>query len=921
MQEGKKEVTVFIVPYSHWDVDFWKTFDEYKITASNIIIDAIDLITKKPDFRFTINQAIFIKYFWENYPDYQSKLQRYVQEGRIEIAGGKWVQPDLNLICGEALVRDILLGNEWIKSTFGVESKVAWEIDVFGHPGSTPHLLSQAGYKYYVFTRLELNEYSLGAMGAEVPGLVANMFHLKKPIFEELHYKKDLPQVVNFWWQNAGDKLLTHWIKTHYHSGFLECIEEDLKPAFQRIQKAIEAMAPYSPTPNIMLLCGGDFIYPQKDFFFLPEVVKAWNEKLFVSTGYKLTIATPKDFFYAVEEALKLHPELLPTYELEFNPVLGSASWINRPEFKQANARLEAELFANEKLGVFSAFLGKPYPKKELQEAWQLVATNHHHDNITGTIPKEVAKSAFKHYEKADKILKHSTEKLLTNLSSRINTKPPSELAGTKPLLVFNSLPWERDDLVEIDIPLAEPFTSLRIFNPVGKELPCQLLGIRRNLAGKRVAKIIFIAKNIPSLGYSVFYARPATTTTDTNTAISVNSNGMENVYYRLSVDPKCGGSLISIYDKELDWELINRTGKRSYSTESTQEPVITAPMKVSEIGILGNDLIISEDIDSYLGTWLSFRDYHPHYTTYIKAISNESPAIRISILEKGPVRAILRIEQKLLNTTYFRDIILYAALKRIDFATRIIEYKETLSSLVEIGFPFNLPGGVPYYETPYGIIPRPEKRYNAPAHTYATLTDGKKNITLANSGVPCYHISEGLIGLGLLKQQSLHPSLKEMGWPGWIYEYGKEFSFYYSLSSCKGNWESSFPRHHAYEFNNPLLSKLVTSHRGSLPKTSKLLWTDNKNIYISALKFAEGGDEIVFRAFNPTGGKVTGKLYFNPELVSPDLAWSEANLREKRLKDYGSGNTLEIDLPAFGIVTFLSQGKVGSTRDLGKNF
>jgi len=902
--------TVFMVPYSHWDVDFWKTLDEYKVTVSNIIIDAIDLIAEKPNFRFTINQAIFIKHFWENYPDYQDKLRCYVQEGKIEIVGGKWVQPDLNLICGEALVRNLLLGNEWIKKTFEVESEVAWEIDVFGHPGSIPHFLSQSGYKYYVFARLELNEYSLSAMSPEVPELVTSIFHLKKPIFEELHYKKDLPRVVNFWWQNAGDRLLTHWMKTHYNSGFLKCIEENLELAFKRIQKAIGAMAPYSPTPNIMLLCGDDFCYPQKDFFFLPEVVKAWNEELFPSTGYKLVIATPRDFFHAVEDALKLHPELLPTYELEFNPALGSSAWINRPEFKQANAQLEAKLFANERLGVFSALLGKSYPKKELSAAWQLVATNHHHDNITGTIPEEVAKFVFRRYEEAGQILERSTERLLTELSARIDTKPLPELASAKALLVFNPLSWKRNDFVEIDIPLAEPFISVRIFDSAGRELQCQFLEITNNPFGKRVAKIVFIAENIPPLGYSIFYACPSTTTASYTPHISINSSGMENAYYRLSLDSKRGGSLISIYDKELDWELINQAGKRSYSTEATHEPVVTAPSKVSKIGVLGNDLIISEDLDSYLGIWVSFRDYHPHYTTYIRARSSERPATRVSILEEGPVRATLRVEQRLLNTTYFRDITLYASLKRVDFVTRIVEYKETLSSLVEVGFPFALPAGVPYYETPYGIIPRPDTRYNAPAHIYATLTDGKKGIALANRGVPCYHISEGSISLNLLKQQSTHPFLKEMGWPGWIYEYGKDFGFCYSLSSYEGNWESHFPRHHAYELNNPLLSILVPSHSGSLPKTLSMLWTDNRDIHISALKFAEGEDEIVVRAFNPTGGKVSGKLYFNPALMNTDLIWSKTDLREKRIGNCGSGNILEVDLPAFGIATFLSRGK-----------
>ena len=53
--------TVFIVPSSHWDVDFEETFDVYKDMASQNILSAMDVIRDEADFRFTIENVIFVK--------------------------------------------------------------------------------------------------------------------------------------------------------------------------------------------------------------------------------------------------------------------------------------------------------------------------------------------------------------------------------------------------------------------------------------------------------------------------------------------------------------------------------------------------------------------------------------------------------------------------------------------------------------------------------------------------------------------------------------------------------------------------------------------------------------------------------------------------------------------------------------------
>ena len=86
-----------------------------------------------PDFKFTASAAQAYVWMEEKYPAIFSEIEQRVKEGRWEIVGGMWVEPDLNMPDGESLVRQILYGKRYFKQKFGVDVNIGWNPDSFGY--------------------------------------------------------------------------------------------------------------------------------------------------------------------------------------------------------------------------------------------------------------------------------------------------------------------------------------------------------------------------------------------------------------------------------------------------------------------------------------------------------------------------------------------------------------------------------------------------------------------------------------------------------------------------------------------------------------------------------------------------------------------------------------------------------------------
>jgi alpha-mannosidase len=122
-----------------------------------------------------------------------------LNEGRWNIVGGWWVEPDVNIPSGESLVRQGLYGQLTLQRLLGHRATVAYNPDSFGHTGTLPQIIKLQGMENYIFMRPASHEKSLPA---------------------------DL-----FWWEGPdGTRVLTYRIQISYN---------DEGPVKNRIEKIL----------------------------------------------------------------------------------------------------------------------------------------------------------------------------------------------------------------------------------------------------------------------------------------------------------------------------------------------------------------------------------------------------------------------------------------------------------------------------------------------------------------------------------------------------------------------------------------------------------------------------------------------------------------------------------------------------------
>ena len=127
-----KQFTVRAVGNSHIDMAWLWPWTETVEVVRNTFQSVLDLMREYPDFKFTMSSARTYEWMQEKYPDMFEQIKQRVKEGRWEVIGGMWVEPDLNMPDGESLVRQILVGKRYFQKHFGADIKIGWNPDSFG---------------------------------------------------------------------------------------------------------------------------------------------------------------------------------------------------------------------------------------------------------------------------------------------------------------------------------------------------------------------------------------------------------------------------------------------------------------------------------------------------------------------------------------------------------------------------------------------------------------------------------------------------------------------------------------------------------------------------------------------------------------------------------------------------------------------
>src|SRR5579859_101440 len=118
---------------SHIDMAWLWPWTETVEVVRNTFRSALDLMREYPDFKFSVSAAQAYSWMEEKYPDLFKEIEERVREGRWEIVGGMWVEPDLNMPGGESLVRQLLTGKTYFHKKFGVNVNIGWNPDSFGY--------------------------------------------------------------------------------------------------------------------------------------------------------------------------------------------------------------------------------------------------------------------------------------------------------------------------------------------------------------------------------------------------------------------------------------------------------------------------------------------------------------------------------------------------------------------------------------------------------------------------------------------------------------------------------------------------------------------------------------------------------------------------------------------------------------------
>ncbi len=798
---------------------------------------ALQLMDEYPPYSYTQSAAAYSEWIVDKYPDEYKMIQDRVKQGRWELVGGMWVEPDLNMPDGESLVRQLLVGERYFKDKFGVNIRIGWNPDSFGYTWQLPQIYKKSGIDYFVTQKMAWNDTT------------------------------QLPLKL-FWWQSPdGSRVLTFFPHDYVNDIDPVKISADVARAKELNPGVPEMMHLYGigdhgggPTRS-MLDSGMHWTDPK---MVVPPMKWGVAQQFFSDVEGKLDTGHSPHWNYktlaAGDTKLPDPPAgktSLPVWNDELYFEYHRGVFTTQAEHKRHMREAEEQMLNAEKISALAWLDGAPYPAHALNEAWKKVLFNQFHDLAAGSGIGVIYQDASRDYDVVRWTTRDASMRAARRIGAEINTKA----APGVPVMVWNPLAWERTDLVEVDVQLREPSKNgVSVVDAKGSPLPMQVLSQN---AATNSYELLVEPKNVPSLGYEILHIVPEQR--DVPTDLKTDGLTLENEFLRVSVNPQ-SGCITSLFDKKSNFESIASGG-------------------------CGNQLVAFKDTPKDYDAWNIDADFEKVFTNLDKADS-------VELVDRGPLRATIRVSRSWQNSKFVQDISLYAGLDRVDVANDI-DWHET-HILLKAAFPLAASSGMATFEIPYGSIERPTTRNNkieqakfeVPAMRWADLGDGNHGFSLINNSKYGYDAKGNVLRLSLLRSPT---------WPDPNADRGRH-RFSYSLYPHASDWQHALTIRRGYEFNYRLQAMQVEAHDGQRPPEYSFVSVNNPNVVLTAVKKAEDADALVFRFYDWAGKSGDVRIGMPPGATSATIT----NLMEQPSGSAlsVSGDRVTVPVHPFEIVT-----------------
>uniref|UniRef100_A0A9L0K2H6 alpha-mannosidase n=1 Tax=Equus asinus TaxID=9793 RepID=A0A9L0K2H6_EQUAS len=624
-----------------------------------------------------------------HYPGLHAQLQEFTCRGQFVPVGGTWVEMDGNLPSGEAMVRQFLQGQNFFLQEFGKMCSEFWLPDTFGYSAQLPQIMRSCGIRHFLTQKLSWN--------------LVNSF----------------PHHTFFWEGLDGSRVLAHFPPGDSY-GMQGSVEEVLKTVTKNQDKGRTNHSAFlfgfgdgggGPTQTMV-----DRLKRLRNTDGLPRV----------------QLSSPGQLFSALES----DSGQLCTWVGELFLELHNGTYTTHAQIKKGNRECErilhdVELLSSLALARSAHFL---YPAAQLQDLWRLLLLNQFHDVVTGSCIQLVAEEAVCHYED---IRSHGNT-LLSAAAAALGAGEP----GPKGLLIVNTLPWKRTEVLALPRP-----------------------GGAHSLALVTVPSMGYAPAPAPTSLQPLLPQQPVFVVQETDGSVT-----LDNGIIRVRLDPT--GCLTSL--------VLVASGREAIAE-----------------GTVGNQFVLFDDVPLYWDAW-DVMDYHLETR---KPVLGQAGTLAVGT--EGGVRGsawfLLQISA---NSRLSQEVVLDVGCPYVRFHTEV--HWHEAHKFLKVEFPARVRSPQATYEVQFGHLQRPTHyntswdwaRFEVWAHRWMDLSEHGFGLALLNDSKYGASVRGSVLSLSLLRAPKAPDATADMG----------RHEFTYALMPHEGSFQDAGVIRAAYSVNFPLL-------------------------------------------------------------------------------------------------------------------
>jgi alpha-mannosidase len=823
--------TLHLTGNSHIDAAWLWPWTETVDVVKRTFSTALQLMYEYPQYTYTQSAAAYNEWMAQKYPEMNAEIKQRIQEGRWEVVGGMWVEPDLNMPDGESLVRQLLVGKRWYKQAYGVDVRIGWNPDSFGYTWQLPQIYKKSGVDYFVTQKMTWNDTN------------------------QLPFKL-------FWWESPdGSKVLAYFPHDYANDNLRQTrLVEDLVTARTRATGETEIMDLYGigdhgggPTRAILDegfhwtpggVSGHDTENPATATNTVhPKMEWGIAQPFFSSIEKQIADQSPVWDYASIAKGYTPPPAVagkvsIPTWKSELYFEYHRGVMTTQANHKRNMRESSIQVLNAEKWASLAWLDGRPYPAAELTEDWKKVLFNQFHDLAAGSGIGVIYKDAQKDYD----VVRWSTNEIkagaLESVGAAVDTQASSKNPGI-PVIVYNPLAWTRSGGVTVRVQLPNNAAS----GAYAVDSDSRATGLKSNevLIDKNTGQVELRihVDGVPALGYKVVYiTRSGDKSAPSGPAVASNETAtiatIENSAIRVSVDKKTG-CITALFDKRAGLEALKPQSCGNQLQAFKDTPKDYDAWNIDP-GTLDQPPTTLDQVDSVVLVKDRFDD----------------PAIRVSRHWQS---------SKFVQTI---SIPPDAAHANID---NEIDWHES-HILLKAAFPLAVQSDHATYDIPYGTIDRTTLRTNSwekaqfevPAQYWAdysgTGADGKVHgLSILNESKFGYDAAGNVLRLTLLRSPKWPDPEADMG----------HHSFRYALYPHAGTWKEAQTMRRGWEYNYPLQAVVTTAHPGTLPASHSFASVSADNVVLTAVKKAEDASGLIFRAYEWAGKETNAEFHVPP--------------------------------------------------------